>query len=113
LNSLLKFWGRKIFPPPSTPDEDEEIPQLVVVTNTLDLHGYFPQQVPQMLEDFIQNGCRLGLKEVKIIHGKGRSRLKGIVWEELERNPLVESYRDAHPLSGGWGATIAVLKVED
>jgi len=109
LNSLRKLWKKKIFPP-VPPDEDEEIPQLVVITDTLDLHGYYPQQIPQMLDDFIQNAHRLRLKEVKIIHGKGRSRLKRIVWEELEKNPLVESFRDAHPLCGGWGATIVVLR---
>jgi len=110
LNSLRKLWKKKIFSPSAPPDEDEEIPQLVVITDTLDLHGYYPQQVPQMLDDFIQNAHRLRLKEVKIIHGKGRSRLKRIVWEELEKNPLVESFRDAHPLCGGWGATIVVLR---
>jgi len=63
-----------------------------------------------MLADFIENAHRLRLPEVKIVHGKGKSRLKAIVWQELERNPLVVSFRDAHPLSGGWGATMAVLR---
>jgi len=110
LNYFLQLWGRKLFPSPAPLDEDEGIPQLVVITDTLDLHGYFPEQVPQLLDDFIQNAHRLRLPEVKIIHGKGKSRLKMVVWEELEKNPLVESFRHAHPLSGGWGATMAVLR---
>jgi len=85
----------------------------VVVTDTLDLHGYFPEQVPQLLADFIENAHRLRLPEVKIIHGKGRSVMKRVVWEELEKNPLVEGFHDAHPLSGGWGATIVVLRGEN
>ena len=85
----------------------------MVVTDTLDLHGYFPEQVPQLLADFIENAHRLRLPEVKIIHGKGRSVMKRVVWEELEKNPLVEGFHDAHPLSGGWGATIVVLRGEN
>ena len=113
LNSLLRLWGRKLFPPPTSPEEGGELPQLVVITDTLDLHGYFPEQVPQMLADFIENAHRLGLREVRIIHGKGGSIMKRLVWEKLAENPLVEEYHNAHPLFGGWGATIALLKVED
>lgn len=113
LNSFLKLLGRKLFPSPAPLDEDERLPQLVVITDTLDLHGYFPEQVPQLLDDFIQNAHRLRLSKVKIIHGKGKSKLKMIVWKKLEKNPLVESFCDAHPLSGGWGATMAVLRYGD
>ncbi len=66
-----------------------------------------------MLADFIENAHRLGLREVRIIHGKGGSIMKRLVWEKLAENPLVEEYHNARSLFGGWGATIALLKVED
>lgn len=92
-------------------DEDpEELPEFFFVTDELDLHGFFPEQVPEMLEEFIKNALELKLKRLKIIHGKGKSKLKWIVQKQLEQNPHVASFGDAPPGSGGWGATIVYLK---
>ena len=87
----------------------EGIPEHIVVTDTLDLHGFFPEQVPEMIEDFIRNALDLGLTEVKIIHGKGRSRLKFEVHKALKSHPAVTDFSDAPAHSGGWGATILEL----
>ena len=81
-----------------------------VVTTELDLHGFFPEQVSPMLEDFLRNAHRKGYPEVKIIHGKGRSTMKRIVLEFLEAHPLVESHRDAWDSASGWGATIVRVR---
>jgi len=83
-----------------------------VVTDTLDLHGFFPQQVPAMIQDFIDNARTLGLRRLRIVHGKGKSRLKWEVHHALKANPYVESFGDAPPEGGGWGATVVVLKRE-
>jgi DNA-nicking Smr family endonuclease len=83
---------------------------LFVVTDLLDLHGFFPEQVPEMVEEFINNAFSLKLHRLKIIHGKGKSRLKYEVLKALESNPRVAEFGDAPPESGGWGATIIVLK---
>ena len=52
----------------------------------------------------------LGFRKVKIIHGKGRSVQKKIVYSVLAQSPLVLKYSDAPPEAGGWGATIVELK---
>ena len=80
------------------------------VTDTLDLHGFFPEQIPEMIEAFIQNALDLGLSGVKIIHGKGRSRLKYEVHKALRAHPSVTDFHDAPAHSGGWGATIVSLE---
>lgn len=95
--------GRKKHPVP------EGVPDKVVVTNTLDLHGFFPEQIPEMIEEFIRNALELGLTEVKIIHGKGRSRLKYEVHKALQGHPSISDFRDAPPSTGGWGATVVDL----
>jgi DNA-nicking Smr family endonuclease len=82
-----------------------------VVTTELDLHGLYPEQVPPMLEDFLQNAHERGYPEVKIIHGKGRSTMKRVVLEFLEKHPLVESCRDAWDSTSGWGATVVRVKL--
>ena len=58
----------------------------------------------------IENGNNLELKTLKIIHGKGKSRLKHEVYTHLKTNPLIISFHDASPDSGSWGATIIELK---
>jgi DNA mismatch repair protein MutS2 len=85
------------------------ISETIVVTDTLDLHGFFPQQIPEMIEAFINNAIDLGLHRLKIIHGKGKSRLKFEVYQVLKKNPHISHFHDAHPENGGWGSTIVEL----
>ncbi len=87
-----------------------EFPEYFIVTDVLDLHGFFPEQVPEMIEAFIDNAIELGLQRLRIIHGKGKSKLKYVVRKELESNPHVAEFGDAPPEIGGWGATIVLLK---
>lgn len=96
--------GRKTIPP--TP---EGIPETVVVTDTLDLHGFFPEQIPEIMEAFIHNAQDLGLIRVRVIHGKGKSRLKFEVIRFLKDDPRVIRFGDAPPDLGGWGSTVAEL----
>ena len=93
-------------------NDEEELANAVVVTDILDLHGFFPEQVPEMIEAFLENADDLGLKTLRIVHGKGQSKLKWIVYKELEKYPQVASFEDAPPEIGGWGATIVYLKAE-
>ena len=90
--------------------EEVPHPEPFVVTDTLDLHGFFPQQVPGMIEDFIDNAQNMKLHRLRIVHGKGKSRLKWEVHQALKANPAVASFGDAAPESGGWGATVVILK---
>ena len=88
------------------------IPKTVVVSDTLDLHGFFPEQGAEIIQDFIQNALDLGLQRLQIIHGKGKSRLKFEVYQALKVNPHVADFRDAPPDSGGWGVTIVDLSTD-
>lgn len=89
---------------------DEQIPEFIEVTDVLDLHGFFPEQVPEMVDEFIKNALQLKLYRLRIIHGKGKSKMKWIVRQVLKDHPDVTSFRDAPPEIGGWGATIVELK---
>jgi len=84
----------------------------IIVTDVLDLHGFYPEQVSEIIDEFIQNARLLKLQHLRIIHGKGKSRLKWEVYQELEKNPHVAYFGDAPPESGGWGATIVDLKLD-
>ena len=91
-------------------DPPEGIPETIAVTDRLDLHGFFPEQVPEIMEAFIQNALQLGLKRLHVIHGKGKSRLKWEVHRMLKAHPRVAAFADAPPESGGWGVTLIELK---
>ena len=88
----------------------EDFPEYIVVTDVLDLHGFFPEQVPEVVQEFIRNARELNLTRLTIIHGKGKSKLKWTVRKELEQHPAVANFGDAPPELGGWGRTLVLLK---
>lgn len=90
---------------------DTYFPEPVEVTDTLDLHGFFPEQVPEILDGFIENARELGIETVRIVHGRGKSVLKRVVAAELEKHPLVVDFEEAPPDLGGWGATLARILI--
>lgn len=90
-------------------DIPEEFIQGIKVTDTLDLHGLFPEQIPDIVESFIENALELKLKTLRIIHGKGKSRLKFEVYQVLKKSPRVKKFYNASPGGGGWGATVVEL----
>ncbi|MDM7926223.1 MAG: Smr/MutS family protein [bacterium] len=93
------------------PDEgDLYFPEPVRVTDTLDLHGFFPEQAPEVLGAFLENAASLGLRTLRIVHGKGRSRMKFEVIRFLRTRPDVLRFHDAPPESGGWGATLVEMR---
>jgi len=88
----------------------EALPDFIQVKDVLDLHGFFPEQIPEIIRDFIDNALKLKFTELRIIHGKGKSRLKHACYMELRENPHVIQFYDAPPELGGWGSTIVRLK---
>jgi len=109
LKLLRQFFEKTEEVDPEPEDRDESLPEYFEVTDELDLHGFFPEQTRRMVPDFLENAAQLGLDEVKIIHGKGKGKMKAAVLRILSNHPLVDSFRDAPHYSSGWGATIIRL----
>ncbi len=80
------------------------------IDGTLDLHTFRPEEVQDVVRDYIGECRKRGILQVRIIHGKGVGTLREIVHATLSRMPEVESFRLAGEEGGGWGATIAVLR---
>jgi DNA-nicking Smr family endonuclease len=81
----------------------------IPIEDWIDLHTFRPEEIPMLLEDYLQECHERGFREVRIIHGKGRGVQKRIVESFLRKSPLVESFGTAPPDAGSWGATLARL----
>jgi DNA-nicking Smr family endonuclease len=74
----------------------------------IDLHSFAPRDIPSVVQEYVRAAGEAGIKEVRIVHGRGRGVQRGIVQAALERHPLVERFWDDP--SAHLGATIAVLR---
>jgi len=79
------------------------------IEDVLDLHTFRPQDIPDLLDDYLTECIKSGIYSVRIIHGKGKGVQKRRVQGILKNNPMVTSFSDAPPEAGGWGATLVVL----
>jgi len=85
-------------------------PVKIDIEDALDLHTFKPEDVPDLLEDYILECIKAGIFSMRIIHGKGRGIQKKRVQKLLKNNSKVKSFQDAPPEAGGWGATLVELK---
>jgi DNA-nicking Smr family endonuclease len=99
--------------PPSDPP-GEGPPGEPVVTlpldGTLDLHAFAPSDVGDLVPEWIEASRAAGLRELRIVHGKGTGSLRRSVEAILARHPLVLAFRTAGEGAGGWGATLVTLR---
>jgi len=84
-------------------------PVHIPINGVIDLHTFAPKEASKVVDEYINVCSQKGIKEVKIIHGKGKGVLRRTVEAVLKRHPLVLSFKqDTGPSS--WGATIVFLK---
>ncbi len=95
----------------SGPPEDE--PVEVPITDVLDLHPFRPEDVPDLVRVYIEEAWARGLRQLRIIHGRGRGVQRRAVRTLLARDPRVVAFGDAPGGAGGWGATWVTLGERD
>ncbi len=91
-----------------TPEEPE--PLELVITDTLDLHSFPPREVGDVVRSYLDAAWEKGIRELRIIHGRGIGAQRQTVRSILERDPRVTSFGDAPQGAGGWGATCVTLR---
>jgi DNA-nicking Smr family endonuclease len=93
----------------SASGDGDDAPIALPITGELDLHTFRPQDLGELIPAYLE-ACRArGLREVRIVHGKGIGTLRTTVHALLRRSPLVATFRSGDESSGSWGATIASL----
>jgi DNA-nicking Smr family endonuclease len=94
------------------PDAGDPFPEPVPLPldGTLDLHAFAPADVGDLVPEWLEACHAHGLKDLRIVHGKGTGALRRGVEALLARHPLVLSFRPAPEDGGGWGATLVRLR---
>ena len=82
-------------------------PVKVELGDTLDLHLFRPQEVADLMADWLAHCQEAGIAEARVIHGRGKGVLRTRVHSILGKHPLVDSFavEPANP-----GATLVRLK---
>jgi dsDNA-specific endonuclease/ATPase MutS2 len=89
---------------------DSDEPVRIPITGEFDLHSFAPCDVKAAVEAYLEEASAIGLKALRIVHGKGIGVQREIVRSVLSRSPLVAGFRNAPEDAGGWGATLVDLK---
>jgi DNA-nicking Smr family endonuclease len=89
------------------PRQLNDDPLRIPIEPEIDLHTFLPRDITSVVEAYVTEAHAAGLREVRLIHGRGRGVQRGIVQQALERHPLVLQFFD-DPASH-LGATIAIL----
>ena len=83
---------------PITPPSDE-----------LHLRRLTTDEAVTRLEKYLHDAFLSGLRQVKIVHGKGTGTLRLMVMRELSKNSLVQSFRPGGRGEGSRGVTVVEL----
>jgi dsDNA-specific endonuclease/ATPase MutS2 len=89
--------------------KDNDVVQ-VPIDGVLDLHNFSPKDIKYLVPDYLDECCKEGIFQVRIIHGKGIGNLRRTVHAILEKSPQVVGFKLAGDNAGGWGATLVELR---
>jgi DNA-nicking Smr family endonuclease len=83
-------------------------PHEIPIEDFLDLHTFAPRDITSVVEEYVHAAHDAGLREVRLIHGRGKGVQRGIVQNALDQHPLVVEFWDAPETH--LGATVARLR---
>jgi dsDNA-specific endonuclease/ATPase MutS2 len=105
-NIQFNIWGPLVNDNPIDDDaERDESEVQIVIEPQFDLHSFRPAEIRDVTREYLLEARRLGFREVRLIHGRGRGVQRANVQSLLGELDFVEGfYDDAH-----LGATVVVL----
>lgn len=95
---------------PGDPGGEGDAPVALPITGELDLHTFRPDDLGELIPAYLAECAARGIREVRIVHGKGTGTLRTTVHALLQRSPLVASFRLGDEHTGSWGATVVTLR---
>lgn len=103
---LFDAWGEELAGDDDDPGGDASE---LAITDVLDLHSFPPREVKDLVRHYLDEAHAAGLRDLRIIHGKGIGVQRETVRAILASDPRVEWYGDPQDASG-WGATRVRLR---
>jgi dsDNA-specific endonuclease/ATPase MutS2 len=95
-----------------TDDDDSGPVAILEIEDSIDLHGFQPRDILNVVDDYLEAAVAKGYSEVRLIHGRGKGVQRARIQALLQQHPAVHSFKDAPATRGGWGATIVFLKAD-
>lgn len=92
------------------PEPATDAPVPLPITGELDLHTFRPADLGELIPAYLEECSGRGLREVRLIHGKGTGTLRTTVHALLRRSPLVNTFRLGDEHTSSWGATLVTLR---
>ena len=77
------------------------------IEDSLDLHAFSPRDIPSVVDEYLRAAHQAGLRNVRLIHGRGVGVQRARVQQVLRDHPLVVSFADAP--ESHLGATVVRL----
>ncbi|MCI0831639.1 MAG: endonuclease MutS2 [Chloroflexi bacterium] len=94
---------------PETREYEPSLLPTPMASPELDLRGLSVDEALILIDQRLDEAVRSGVKELRIIHGKGTGTLRRAVREMLAKHTLVESHAEAERRAGGDGVTVVEL----
>jgi len=91
-------------------DFDFGKPVELPITDVLDLHSFPPREVKDIVLTWLDAAYEKGLRQLRIVHGRGIGVQRQRVRTLLARDPRVAEFGDTPAEAGGWGATWVTLR---
>jgi DNA-nicking Smr family endonuclease len=85
-------------------------PEDMNFSGEIDLHHFAPEDTEFLVKALIDEALREGRRQIRIVHGKGRSAKKRRIRAVLESDGRIISYADD---GTNWGATVAEIRIMD
>ena len=75
------------------------------IDGELDLHQFRPQEIKDLVTDYLELCQEKEILKVRVVHGKGTGTLRTTVHALLPKLDIVRDFHLAEERAGGWGAT--------
>jgi len=98
-----------VSPDDEAPRDALDPPIVVPIEDWLDLHGFQPREILDVVDAYLDAAIERGIAEVRLVHGRGKGVQRARVQQMLRADPRVLRCQEAPPGRGGWGATLAWL----
>ena len=87
--------------------EDADDPVPVPIEAELDLHAFAPADIAAVVDAYVDAAWEAGLRDIRLVHGRGRGVQRANVQRALERHRLVVEFWD--DAGSSLGATVCRL----